>query len=147
MEDLVDSQFSIARVTIRVPNADAVDYLPLRKQLLEKYQEVFKNKATVMVTGAMDLSTRSIVNVMDALGQSYLIAGVVITIMMILFLASFKSGLLSMILNFFPVLLTLGVMGWLDIPLNMMTLLGGSVALGLAVDDTVHFMYNFKRNF
>lgn len=147
LEDLVDNRFSKARVTIRVPNADAVDYIPLRKQLQEKYLEVFKNQAKVVVTGGMDLSTRSIVNVMEALGRSYTIAGILISVMMILFLTSLRSGLLSMIPNFFPIVLTLGTMGWLDIPVDMMTLLGGSVALGLAVDDTVHFMYHFKCNY
>jgi len=147
LEELVDSLFSKARITIRLPNADAVDYLPLRRQLINKYEQVFLDKAKITVTGSMDLSTRSIVNVMEALGISYLIAGLSITILMILFLASVKMGLISMLPNLFPVLLTLGIMGWLDIPIDMMTLLGGSVALGIAVDDTVHFMYKFKHFF
>jgi predicted RND superfamily exporter protein len=52
-----------------------------------------------------------------------------------------------MIPNLTPILLTLGIMGWADIPLDTFTLLIGSVAMGLAVDDTIHFMHNFRRYF
>jgi predicted RND superfamily exporter protein len=50
-----------------------------------------------------------------------------------------------MIPNLTPILITLGVMGWFDFPLDGFTLLIGSVAIGLAVDDTIHFMHNFRR--
>jgi predicted RND superfamily exporter protein len=52
-----------------------------------------------------------------------------------------------MIPNLFPILLTLGLMGWTGVPLEMFSLLIGSVALGLAVDDTIHFMHGFRRAF
>ena len=76
---------------------------------------------------------------------SYMIAGVVITLMMIFLLASLRLGLWSMIPNFLPILAGLGVMGMLDLPLDAMSLLVGSIAMGLAVDDTVNFMHNFRR--
>jgi predicted RND superfamily exporter protein len=41
----------------------------------------------------------------------------------------------------------LGIMGWFNIPMSLFTMLVGNIAIGLAVDDTVHFMYNFKRYF
>jgi hypothetical protein len=52
-----------------------------------------------------------------------------------------------MIPNFLPILMGLGLMGALDLPLDMMSMLVGSIALGLAVDDTVHFLHNFRRYF
>ena len=69
-----------------------------------------------------------------------------ITLLMIFLLADFRLGLWSMIPNFLPVLVGLGVMGMLDLPLDAMSILVGSIAIGLAVDDTVHFMHNFRRN-
>ncbi len=65
---------------------------------------------------------------------------------MIFMLADFRLGLWSMIPNFLPILAGLGVMGLLDLPLDAMSILVGSIAIGLAVDDTVHFMHNFLRN-
>jgi predicted RND superfamily exporter protein len=64
---------------------------------------------------------------------------------MILLIGSFKIGLVSMIPNLTPIVLVLGFMGWLGVPLDAFTLLIGSIAMGLAVDDTIHFMHNFRR--
>jgi predicted RND superfamily exporter protein len=52
-----------------------------------------------------------------------------------------------MIPNVIPVLLTLGLMGWLGMPLDASTLLVGAIIIGLAVDDTIHFMHKFNRYF
>ena len=58
--------------------------------------------------------------------------------MMMLLLGSLRRGLLSMIPNLLPVVATLGVMGWLDIPLDVSTIMIGAIVIGIAVDDTVH---------
>ncbi len=50
-----------------------------------------------------------------------------------------------MIPNFLPIVLGLGVMHWVGLPLDLMSILVGSIALGLAVDDTIHFFHNFQR--
>ena len=64
---------------------------------------------------------------------------------MILAVGDVRLGLLAMIPNLFPIVIALGVMGYLDIPLNTYNLIGGSIAIGLAVDDTIHFFHNFQR--
>ena len=68
-----------------------------------------------------------------------------ITVMMILLIGNLKLGLISMIPNLTPIISVLGLMGWLGINLDMITMLIASIVIGLAVDDTIHFMYNFKR--
>ena len=50
-----------------------------------------------------------------------------------------------MIPNIFPIIATLGMMGWLDIPLNETTIMIAAVTLGIAVDDTVHFLTWYMR--
>ena len=52
---------------------------------------------------------------------------------------------MSLIPYLLPVYLTLAIMGWLDIALGMSTLLVGSIVIGLAVDDTIHFLHKFDR--
>ena len=53
--------------------------------------------------------------------------------------------LVSMVPNLVPILLTLGLMGYAGIPLDMFTLLAGCIAIGLAVDDSIHFISGFRR--
>jgi predicted RND superfamily exporter protein len=56
-------------------------------------------------------------------------------------------GLLAMIPNLMPVIMMLGFMGWSGTPLDPFTLIIGCIAIGLAVDDTIHFMHNYQRYF
>jgi predicted RND superfamily exporter protein len=60
-------------------------------------------------------------------------------------IGNLKIGLISMIPNILPILSLSAVMFLFNMPLDMFTLLIGAIALGLAVDDTVHFMHNFRR--
>jgi predicted RND superfamily exporter protein len=77
--------------------------------------------------------------------KSYAIAIFLITIMMLILIGNVKIGLISMIPNISPILLMSTVMVIFNMPLDMFTMLIGSIAIGLAVDDTVHFMHNFRR--
>lgn len=58
---------------------------------------------------------------------------------------SFKVGFASLLPNIVPIVLTLGIMGFAGIPLNVGTCLVATIALGIAVDDTVHFMVRYSR--
>ncbi len=99
----------------------------------------------VTVTGLMPLLSRTFEAVILSMSRSYVIAIAVITPLMMMLLARVRLGLLSMIPNLMPIILTLAVMGTFGFPLDGFTLLIGSIALGLAVDDTIHFMHGFNR--
>ena len=88
---------------------------------------------------------RTIPAAIKSMTRSYILAFLIITIMMMVLVENVKLGLVSMIPNLLPIVAIMGVMGMARIPLDMTTLMIGSIALGLVVDDTVHFMYNFRR--
>ena len=77
--------------------------------------------------------------------KSFFAALGVICLMMILTLWSLRTGLLAMIPNVLPILLTLGLMGWIGINLNVTTVMIASIALGIAVDDTIHMMVRMRN--
>ena len=145
LEELVDSRFSLARYSMKVPFVDALEYEQFIERLEAGFQEILGDSAGVWITG----ESRVIVRVVDALTSSlvrtYILAFLIISPLMMLLLGSVRIGLISMIPNLTPVVLVLGLMGWLGIPLEMFTMLIGSIALGLAVDDTIHFMHNYRR--
>ena len=145
LENMVDTPFSRARVTLKTSWVDANQYVGLINKLEPKIEELFGGEASFTLTGLIPMMVKTITFVMEGMMISYMIAGVVITLMMIFLLASLRLGLWSMIPNFLPILAGLGVMGMLDLPLDAMSILVGSIAIGLAVDDTVHFMHNFRR--
>jgi predicted RND superfamily exporter protein len=70
-----------------------------------------------------------------------------LTVFSVIFIVfrSFRFGLLAIVPNLFPVLAVFGVMGWLDISLNVATVMLASVALGVVDDDTIHFISRYRR--
>ena len=147
LEDVVDSSFSVGRFSIRTPMVDGSHYPPFGEEVARIFDEQLGERAVARLTGMMVVMGRSFTASIETMFRSYAIALLVITPLMMLLLGSFRLGLIAMIPNLFPIVLTLGLMGWVGVPLEMFSLLIGSVALGLAVDDTIHFMHGFRRGY
>jgi hypothetical protein len=78
------------------------------------------------------------------MAESFLLALAGITAMMMLLAGSPTLGLVAMIPNVIPILLTVGLMGWIGIRLDFATVTIASVAIGIAVDDTIHFLSRYR---
>ncbi len=144
LEDVVDSQFSKARITIKVPWTDAVKAVGVLHYIEKEVARTFPDDK-VEVTGMIPLLVNTFSQAVSSSVRSYFIAFILISLMMILILGSVRIGLLSMIPNLTPIIMGLLIMYVANIPLDMFTLLIGSIAIGLAVDDTIHFLHNFRR--
>jgi len=144
LEDVVDSQFSKARITIKLPWTDAVYAVKVLSYVQEEAKKAFP-KDKVIVTGMIPLLIHTFANAIHSSIISYFIAFIGISFMMMLILGSVRLGLLSMIPNLSPIIMGILIMYIANIPLDIFTLLIGSIAIGLAVDDTIHFMHNFRR--
>lgn len=144
LEDFVDSQFSKARFMVKVPFEDAYHAGIFIEQVNAYFDQHFP-EAKVTLTGLIVLLARTITAAIHSMAKSYAIALAVITVLMILLLGRIRIGLLSMVPNLFPILLMLGVIGFFNLPMDLFTMMVASIALGLAVDDTIHFMHNFRR--
>jgi predicted RND superfamily exporter protein len=144
LEDVVDSQFSKARITIKLPWTDAVKAVGVLNYVEKEVVAAFPQEK-VETTGMIPLLINTFAQAVSSSVMSYFIAAVLITFMMMLILGSVRLGLLSMIPNLTPIILGLLIMYVGNIPLDMFTLLIGSIAIGLAVDDTIHFLHNFRR--
>ncbi|MDB2589629.1 efflux RND transporter permease subunit [Candidatus Thioglobus sp.] len=145
LEDFVDSSFSKARITVKAPYIDALEYNEFILQVQERLDQEFKGVATVQLTGITTLLSVIMEKSIHSSAISYLIAFGLVTVMMVLLIGNVKIGLISMIPNILPILFLSTIMVIFDMPLDMFTMLIGAIALGLAVDDTVHFMHNFRR--
>ncbi len=90
------------------------------------------------------------VEIIDALVksqmESLLLAGITISIIMIVLFGSIFLGILSLLPNIFPIMLNFAIMGIVGITLNTATALISAVAIGIAVDDTIHFLTTYQRN-
>ncbi len=152
METFVDSGFSKARITLKLPNMDAVYYNDLLGEVNKVINLTFDGllvdngaNAQIYTTGISKLLSTIMSNAIYSSANSYVLAFVLITIMMIFIVGNVKLGLISMIPNVLPILVMSVIMVIFNLPLDMFTMLIGAIAIGLAVDDTVHFLHNFSK--
>ncbi|MBW2145073.1 MAG: MMPL family transporter, partial [Deltaproteobacteria bacterium] len=145
LEQIVDIQFSKSPITIKIPYVDVIYIEKMLEKVEKEFKDVFEDRAEITMTGLTSILCRVLPAAQRSMVRSYLIAFVVITIMMIVLIGSFKFGLVSMIPNLLPIIMIMGLMGLSGVPLDMNSLMIGSVAIGLVVDDTMHFMYNFRK--
>jgi predicted RND superfamily exporter protein len=145
LEDLVDSQFQKARMTFMLPYAPPLSFAGLIDDMMEAFRREFGDEVEITPTGFVTLITRSLNAVVVSMIRSYVLALLVIIPLMFLLLGTLRGGTAAMVPNLAPIILTLGLMGWAGIPLDLFTLMIGSIAIGLAVDNTIHFMHNFRR--
>ena len=142
----VDTDYRTTRITLSVPWVDALYYASMVDELEAVTKDIIPDDITVTVTGLVPILGRTLSSVIVDTARSYMIAFAVIAVMMVLMLGHIKTGLLAMIPNLLPIVLALGFMHMVSIPLDMFSMLVGAIAMGLAVDDTIHFMHHYQGN-
>jgi len=145
LEQITDSRFSKTRITIKIPWVDLVIIDRFVKEVRDMFSNEFPEEIDVTITGLTPIMGRTIMEAMHSMVRSYVIAFIVISILMIFLVGNFKLGLLSMIPNLLPIFTVIGIMGLANVPMDLTALMIGSIAIGLVVDDTMHFMYNFSK--
>jgi len=103
--------------------------------------------STMSMTGIGALWLKLLDYIVYSQIQGFMLAFCVIAVVMISIFRSLSTGLISMVPNLAPVVLTLGVMGWLDIPLDYSKISIAAVAIGIAVDDTIHLVSRYWHEF
>lgn len=115
------------------------DFLPqLRKAIDHEYYDV-------CLTGTSVVASEGTQYLVFNLFSSLFFAIISISLLMAVLFRSFRMVLVSMIPNLIPLLMTAGIMGWFGIPLKPSTLLVFSIALGISVDDTIHFLAKYRQ--
>jgi len=123
-----------------------------RNALLEKIRSDLEHMinpkvATVQLSNLMVLYN----NMLQSLFHSQITTlSLVLLILFMMFLALFRSVKLTLIaltVNIIPIGIIFGFMGWLQIPLDIMTITIAAIAMGIGVDDTIHYIHRFKVEF
>lgn len=132
------------QVTIRVRWLDATSYAPFTAAIERGIATHIGARAKVEPTGAVYSLFGIVSGIIRDLLTSFGTAFAIITVMMALMLGGLRSGIIAMAPNLLPILMIMGIMGALDIPIDMSNLLIASIAIGIAVDDTIHFLHHFQ---
>ena len=113
-------------------------FLPLLRSAMDK------DFYDVKITGTSVVASQGTQYLLNNLWQSIIFAIISIAILMSILFYSFRMVVVSMIPNLIPMVITAGIMGWFGIPLKPSTLLIFSIALGITVDNTIHFLAHYR---
>jgi uncharacterized protein len=143
----VTSDFRNARLLLRVSDVGAQAQMRMAERLEAKLAELFDGQDDVSYTLTGDAYVASVAldSFIRDLFYSLLVAVVIIFGMMTFVFRSLKLGLISMLPNTIPMVITFGYMGLAEISLNTTTIIIFAISLGLAVDDTIHFLARYRE--
>ncbi len=113
--------------------------------IITSWAQTHLQNVKVEFTGRDVLYTNMGNNITKGLVDSFSLAVFSIMIVMFLTFRSFKCAIVGLIVNVVPLLLTLGLMGIFHITLDMGTIMVADLGLGIAVDDTIHFLSHYRR--
>jgi len=147
VQEYVSSDYRSATLELRLKLEMMSVTANLAEDLKNELAQRPLEASTVSLTGMGALWLKLLDQIVFSQIQGFLIAFSAITLLMCLVLSSVKTGLIAMLPNLLPVVLTLGIMGWLVIPLDYSKASIAAVAMGIAVDDTIHLISRFRHEF
>lgn len=146
LKSFVDSTGQTARITTFMKDLKTERMEDIEARLLENIDKIFPSERySVYMTGSALLFLK---------GTKYLVKNLVISLAFAIFLIalfmaflfrSFRMIIISLIPNLLPLVITAGVMGFVGVPIKPSTILVFSIAFGISVDDTIHFLAKYRQ--
>jgi predicted RND superfamily exporter protein len=151
LKSFVDNELQMTRVTVQMANLGTNEIELLKDELRPRIDSIFPpEKFNVEITGSSVVFLEGTKYLVKNLLQSLILAAVVISLLMALLFTSARMIVLVLIPNLLPQLLTAAMMGYLGITIKPSTILIFSIALGISVDNAIHFLsryrYQLKHN-
>lgn len=142
----VSPDFRRVRILLRVFDAGSRAQMKLANKLkLELGRQFDGTPVNYRITGDAYVASKSLSIFVHDLFYSLMFAALIIFFMMTIVFKSLKLGLISIVPNLVPLILTCGYMGMTGTNLNTTTVIIFAISLGIAVDDTIHFLARFEE--
>lgn len=146
VSSFMDSTRQVARMSVNMADVGSAELPRLLDSLRPEVDRIFDTaQYKVTFTGTSIIFLEGSRFIINGLAESILLAFVLIIFCMLYLFRSWRMLIISLVPNIIPLLVTAGVMGWLDIAIKPSTVLVFSIALGIAIDVTIRFLVNFKQ--
>ncbi|NLP57721.1 RND family transporter [Lutibacter sp. B1] len=146
LNNFVDSTGRYARITTFMKDIGTDKMEIIEERLQQKIDKEFpKENYDVSMTGKALVFLKGTNFLINNLAISLSLAILLIAIFMAFMFRSFRMIIISLVPNIFPLLITAGLMGYLGVPLKPSTILVFSIAFGISVDDTIHFLAKYRQ--
>lgn len=140
------------RVNCRLGALSGMDFVSVQEGItevvhaeFEKHPNAGLSDSSYVITGLAPLVNKTQKVLLSGLISSFITAFALIAVVMMVIFRSFTAGLLTMLPNVWPVAMVMGLLGHLGILIDIGTMMTASVAMGVCVDDTVHFATWFRH--
>ena len=140
---VVDDSGHQGRTMFRAPMLTAQELTAIQNQVLALADKHLTQFPEYEFAGYMPLYAVMMDYILEGQLESFGLAFLIITVLLFTLYRNFKRLLISLIPNLLPVMGTLGLMGWLNIRLDIATVTIAAIAIGIVVDDTVHFLHHY----
>jgi uncharacterized protein len=144
LEKLVNSDFSKIRLSIRIQNGNWRQSALFAETAANEAKHFFDSSVSVEPTGIIYLIGEFVDTLIDGQKRGIIFAYLIITVFMVIILGSFRNGIVAIIPNIFPLLALGGILGLLLEKVQSDTLFVALIAIGIGVDDTIHFLTRLK---
>jgi uncharacterized protein len=146
MNALIDENQQIGRISLNVSDIGTSRMKELKDELRLKVDEIFDpEKYKVTLTGTSVVFLEGTTYLVNNLFISLFLAVLLISIFMAWMFNSFRMVVVSLIPNLIPLLITASIMGYFGISIKPSTILVFSIAFGISVDDTIHFLAKYRQ--
>lgn len=146
LNSYVDPTGQFARVTSFMKDTEPDRFSRIEEDLNEEIAKIFpKERYNVSVTGKAVVFQKGTHFLVKNLVLSLSLAILLISSFMAWMFRSFKMIVISLVPNIFPLIITAGVMGFVGVPIKPSTILVFSIAFGISVDDTIHFLAKYRQ--
>ena len=146
VSSFIDSTEQITRISYKVKDLGTIRMRELKSEIQLTIDSVFKpEKFETNITGTSIVFTKGTTFLIHNLFISLFLAVILIAFFMAMMFRSGRMVAVSLIPNLIPLLLTAGLMGYFHIPIKPSTILIFSIAFGISVDDTIHFLAKYRQ--
>lgn len=140
---LTEPGFESTRFILNMPATDLIKSFEFTNEIQAAFKDKVPEGYELRVTGTPTLAGQAFGSMLKTMSTSYIIAFVIISILIVL-ISSLRIGAMAIVVNLVPLAFTLSTMALLDIPLDIFTMLVGSIMLGVVVDDSIHYIEKLK---
>lgn len=146
LQRYLDKRYGRIHLSVRTWSTDPTPVSRIIENIEATAAQVMGHPARVLVTGEQAVFAAQASEVVRSQVLSLVLALSGITLLIMIQLRSWVLGVLSLFPNLPPVAVIIGLMGWIAIPLDNVTVFAVAIAIGLAVDDTIHYLTQLKRD-
>jgi len=143
---MVDSENRRIRISLMMKDVRTSRMEEIEEDLNKSIEKIFpKERYDVALTGKALLYLKGTRYLVNNLVLSLFLAVVLISLLMAYLFRSFQMIVISLVPNLLPLIITAGIMGFIGVPIKPSTILIFSIAFGISVDDTIHFLAKYRQ--